>query len=61
MAYTTTFRGTSSDTARYNRDKYTSSTATNVAQKNTTQYWQTQGKQATTRAWVANTTEPTNP
>ena len=60
MAYTTTFRGTSSNTNRYNRDRYTTSEATNVDQKNTTQYWQAQGKQATTRAWTVGA-EPTTP
>jgi hypothetical protein len=60
MAYTTAFAGTSSNVARYDRDKWTSSVATSVPQLNTTQYWIAQAKQATQRVWVANTTEPTN-
>ena len=61
MAFTTTFNGTSSDTARYDRDRWTTSVATSVPQLNTTQYWQTQGKQATARAWTVADTKPTNP
>jgi hypothetical protein len=60
MAYTTAFRGSSSNVERSVRDKWTSSEATSVPQLNTTQYWIAQAKQATQRAWVANTTEPTN-
>jgi hypothetical protein len=60
MAYTTDFKGSSSDVARYDRDVHTSSAATSVDQKNTTAYWQAQGKQAITRAWTVSTTEPSN-
>jgi hypothetical protein len=60
MAYTTAFRGSSSNVERSVRDKWTSSVATSVPQLNTTQYWIDQAKQATQRVWVDNTIEPTN-
>jgi hypothetical protein len=60
MAYTTAFRGSSSNVARSVRDKWTSSVATSVPQLNTTPYWKSLAKQATQRVWTANTTEPTN-
>ena len=59
MAYTTAFRDTSSDVARYTKDKWASSVNTPVAQKNTTQYWQGQSKQGDVRVWTFSTTEPT--
>jgi hypothetical protein len=60
MAYTTAERDTSSNVARYTRDKWASEVSTIVPQLNTTQYWIAQGKEATTKAWTFSTTEPTN-
>ena len=60
MAYTTANRDTSSDTERYDRDKWASEESTIVPQLNTTQYWIAQGKEAVTREWTFSTTEPTN-
>jgi hypothetical protein len=60
MAYTTATRDTSSNVARYIRDKWASEVTTIVPQLNTTAYWQAQGKEATTQAWTFSTTEPTN-
>ena len=61
MAYTTATRDTSSNVARYTRDKWASSLNTPVPQLNTTPYWQDQGKTADARVWTFSTTEPTNP
>ena len=60
MAYTTAQRDTSSNVARYTRDKWASEVTTVVAQLQTTAYWIAQGKEGTTQAWTFNTTEPTN-
>jgi hypothetical protein len=60
MAYTTATRDSSSNVARYIRDKWASSVNTPVAQLNTTPYWQAQGKMADARVWTFSTTEPTN-
>jgi hypothetical protein len=60
MAYTTAVRDTSSNTARYTRDKWASSVNTPVAQLQTTAYWIAQGKMADARVWTFSTTEPVN-
>ena len=61
MAYTSATRDTSSNVARYIRDKWASEETTLVAQFYTTPYWQAQNKQGDTKEWTFSTTEPTNP
>ena len=60
MAYTTATRDTSSNVARYTRDKWASSVNTPIVQQNTTPYWIAQGKEGDVRVWTFSTTEPTN-
>jgi hypothetical protein len=60
MAYTTANRDSSSNVARYVRDKWVSTVTTAVPQLNTTQYWIAQGKEARANAWTWSTSEPTN-
>ena len=60
MAYTTATRDTSSNVARYTRDRWVSTVQTTTPQLNTTQYWQGQGKTAVANVWTTSETEPTN-
>lgn len=60
MAYQTATRDTSSNVARYIRDKWMSGERTLVDQFYTTPYWKTQAKKGDTQAWTNSTTEPTN-
>jgi len=60
MAYTTAQKDTSSNTSRYNRDRYVSTVQTTTPQLNTTEYWRAQGKTAVANVWTTGA-EPTNP
>lgn len=60
MAYTTASRDTSSNTARYTRDRWVSEVNTPVDQFYTTPYWKTQNKKGDVRVWTTGETEPTN-
>lgn len=62
MAYVTAQRAQSSNTARYDRDRWNSYTVgSNVVYAATTPYWQGQGKGDLVKTWTQSTTEPTNP
>ena len=60
MAYTTAQRDTSSDVARYTRDRWVSAVQTTIPQLNTTPYWVAQGKEAVASVWTTAEVEPTN-